>query len=173
MHNTSEKSPLPSKASLNQTIIDLGSEDYVTRQTAREKLVLIGKPAIDFLAELITHPKQIYRLEAVKTLMEINDPLAIPLFLEICSDDDPDIRWIAAEGLIKQGPVSFIPVLKMLTKDSDSIYIREGAYHILHHLRTKFPARDKLQELLNILEKNDQAVYVSALAEELIELVAK
>lgn len=162
------KSSLPSKESVHQAITDLGSKDYATRQSAREKLVLLGKPAIDFLAELITHPKRIYRMEAVKALMEINDSIAIPLFIEAFCDEDPDIRWIAAEGLIKLGPISFVPVIRYLSKNPDSIYTRESAYHVLHHLRAKFPARDKLQELLTVLQKNNQFVVVSELAEELI-----
>jgi len=72
---------------IHKLIESLGSENGMDRQKAREALVAKGKNTIDFLMEMLTHPKHIYRWEAVKTLEEIGDPLSISLFiiLTICS----------------------------------------------------------------------------------------
>lgn len=170
MNKNEIKSPI-SEEEIKRAISDLGSERYGTREAARKVLTTIGKPAIDFLAELIVHPKRIYRWESVKTLVQLNDPVTIPLLLLAFYDDDSDIRWLAGEGLIHLGSISFVPVLESLMKDSDSIYVREATYHVLHHLRDKFPFRSQLNKLLSYLGKNGEEVEASAQAAHLVELL--
>ncbi len=166
-----EKKPNNTSTEIKSLLQKLGSKDFQTRVEAREQLVAMGKDAIDYLAEYVTHPQRIYRIETVKILSEIGDPLAIPLFLEAFYDDDPDVRWIAAEGLIKLGNKSFIPVLKIITKDSGNLYVRRAAYHVLHHQKSIFPFRRKLEELLGYLSKDNMAEAAANTAEELFEML--
>ncbi len=158
---------------LKSILTELGSDDFSTRVHARQQIVSMGKDAIDYLAEYINHPKRLYRIEVVKALSEIKDPEAIPLLLEAFYDDDPDIRWIAAEGLIKLGKASLIPLLKIISKDAGNLYVRRAAYHVLHHLRLLFPYRDKLNQLLHYLNADNMEEAAADMAEELFELLKK
>ena len=111
----------PRDSEVQQLIKTLGSKNGVDRKKARKKLVAMGENMIDFLMELLNHPKHIYRWEALKTMLEIGNPISIPLFIQSFEDDESDIRWIAAEGLIKLGNQSIQPLLKALLEKSDAI----------------------------------------------------
>jgi hypothetical protein len=79
----------------------------------------------------------IYRWEILKTLQQISDSSSIPIFIEALEDEESDIRWVAAEGLIKLGAESINPLLKALVKDSDSVFLCAGAHHVFHDLKKK------------------------------------
>ena len=66
---------------LQKLLVTLGSNDGMKRTKARKVLVAKGKESIDFLIELLSHPKYIYRWEAAKTLEEIGDPDTIPALI--------------------------------------------------------------------------------------------
>jgi HEAT repeat protein len=140
---------------IKKVIVNLGSDNGLERQKAREEMVKMGEDAIDYLMELLSHPKHIYRWEAVKTLEEIGDPDSIPLLLRALEDDKGDVRWIAAKGLIKLGKHSIKPLLKMLEEKSDSVFVLEGAHHVFFDLKEKnvlpkgFPIKKLLSALKN------------------------
>ena len=67
-------------------------------QSTRSASVKIGTPAVPVLTRLITHPHHHVRWEAVKTLVEINDPSAAPVLVVALEDNEFDIRWLGAEG---------------------------------------------------------------------------
>ena len=75
-----------------------------------------------------------------------------------------DVRWLAAQGLIAIGPDAITPILKALIERPDSIWMREGAHHVLHDL-----ARGELREVLwpvvATLEDVDSPVEVPFAAE--------
>lgn len=129
---------------------ELGSKHGVDREKARLALVSKGKDMIDYLMEYISHPKHTYRWEAVKTLEGINDPAAIPLFVQALEDDESDIRWIAAEGLIRLGEQSIEPLLKAIIETENSSFVLSGAHHVIYDLKKKhkipgdFPVDDFL-----------------------------
>ena len=143
------------ESEMHELIVKLGSDDGMERQSAREALVAIGRDSVDFLMELLSHPKHIYRWEAVKTMEEIGDPVSIPLFIRALEDDKSDVRWLAAKGLIKLGKHSIKPLLKILEQKSDCVFILEGAHHVFYDLREKkmlpegFPADKLLSALKN------------------------
>jgi hypothetical protein len=61
------------------------------------------------------------------------------------------VRWVAAEGLIALGPVAETHLLRFLMKNFQSLYIREGAHHILHEIRKKRKLTNEEHELLEAL----------------------
>ena len=65
----------PRDSEVQQLIKTLGSKNGVDRKKARKKLVAMGENMIDFLMELLNHPKHIYRWEALKTMLEIGNYL--------------------------------------------------------------------------------------------------
>lgn len=167
MKNENSKSK---DSELHELLIKLGSEDGLEREKARKALVKIGRDSIDFLMELLSHPKHIYRWEAVKTLEEIADPISIPLFIQALEDDKGDVRWIAAKGLIKLGALSIKPILKRLEEKSDSVFILAGAHHVFFDLREKklLPKGFPISKLLSSLRTPDWVDSVKPLAYEIL-----
>jgi HEAT repeat protein len=156
---------------LRQLLETLGSDDGMKRKKAREALVEKGKVSIDFLLELLSHPKHIYRWEAVKTLEEIGDPDTIPVLILALEDDKSDVRWIAAEGLIKLGMKSVKPLLNILIEKSDSVFVLEGAHHIFFDLREKgiLPSEFPVAELLSALKNPEWIDGVKPLAYNILK----
>jgi HEAT repeat protein len=139
---------------IQNLILNLEDKHGYIRENARETLVAIGKPAIEYLAELLCSSKKILRWEAVKALTEIPDPESAPLYLRAIKDDYPDIRWLAAEGLISLGKTGIIAITESLISDSESVHLQKGAHHVIkEYLETH--NNEELKELLKSLNKFD------------------
>jgi HEAT repeat protein len=159
------------KSELQELIIKLGSDNGLERQKARKAFVKMGMDSIDFLMELLSHPKHIYRWEAVKTLEEIGDPVSIPLLIQAMEDDKSDVRWIAANGLIKLGKHSIKPLLKILETKSDSVFVLEGAHHVFFELRENkmLPKGFPINKLLSALKNPEWVESVKPIAYEILK----
>jgi len=168
MENNSKKIK---KSELQELIIKLGSDNGLERQKARKAFVKMGMDSIDFLMELLSHPKHIYRWEAVKTLEEIGDPVSIPLLIQAMEDDKSDVRWIAANGLIKLGKHSIKPLLKILETKSDSVFVLEGAHHVFFELRENkmLPKGFPINKLLSALKNPEWVESVKPIAYEILK----
>ena len=132
------------------------SKDGIQRKKARYDLVKIGKPAIKYLSDLLIEPKdkdpkEYIRWEAIKTLSQITDAESIPVLIKALENDDFDVRWMAAEGLINIGEKSIKPLLKALVRKSNSIFLLEGAHHVLKDLQFK-KVFDDQTGIINTLE---------------------
>lgn len=160
----------PEDLEIQQLLKTLGGKNGMERKKARAELVAKGKNMIDYLMELVNHPKHIYRWEALKTMEEIGDPISIPLFILALEDDASDVRWIAAEGLIKLGMQSIKPLLKTLLQKSDSVFILAGAHHVFYDLKKteKLPAGFPIDKLLSELKNPEWIESVKPLAYELL-----
>ncbi len=158
---------------IQQLIKTLGSKNGMERKNARRELVARGKNIVGLLAELLDHPKHILRWEALKILEEIGNPVAIPMFINALEDDEGDIRWIAAEGLIKLGSHSVKPLLQVLIEKSDSIFVLGGAHHVFYNLKkaNKLPADFPADKLLSILKHSKWKENVKQMAYSLLNEV--
>ncbi len=142
---------------IKELVDKLCTDDGVKRKETREKLISKGAVVMAYVKDLYYHPKHHCRWEAMKVMEEIADPAAIPLFLEALEDEESDIRWIAAEGLIHTGKLTIQPLLNLLLNKSNSVFVLNGA----HHIFSKFKKRDILpdgfpaNELLNHLKHFD------------------
>jgi len=167
MDNKNKKS---NDSEMHELIIKLGSDNGFEREKARKTLVKIGRDSIDFLMELLSHPKHIYRWEAVKTLEEIGDPVSIPLLIGALEDDKSDVRWLAAKGLIKLGKFSIEPLLKILEQKSDSVFVLEGAHHVFFDLRENkvLPKDFPTDKLLSALKNPEWVKSVKPIAYEIL-----
>ena len=157
-------------AEIKKLIALLGSDDGLERQKAREEMVKMGKDVIDYLLELLSHPKHIYRWEAIKTLEEIADPVSVSILIQAMEDDKADVRWIAAKGLIKIGKYSIIPLLKILEEKSDSVFILEGAHHVFFDLKEKneLPQDFPIDKILATIKSPEWASGTKTLAFDLL-----
>ena len=167
MDKTIEKTQ---NSAIKPLVEKLTSKNGLERKSARKKLVSIGSDAIEYLKEFIEHPKHIYRWEALKTLGEIGDPISIPFYLQALEDDESDIRWIAAENLIKSGKKSIKPLLETLIDKSDSIFILSGVHHVFYDLKKAddLPTDFPVDKLLHSLKSSKLAGSIKPLAFELL-----
>ncbi|SMO69176.1 HEAT repeat-containing protein [Saccharicrinis carchari] len=131
-----------------------GTENGKDREKAREALVKIGKGAIASLLALLEHPKYIYRWEAMMTLKDVEDESLVPVFIEKLTDKEHDIRWIAAEGLIRQGAKSIKPLLYLLIEKSESVFVVAGAHHVFYVLKknNQLPKGFLYDDIMPLLE---------------------
>lgn len=113
-------------------IAQLSSSDGGKRSRGRAALVEIGKPAVAaLLAMLADQTNHIRRWEAAKALSEIADSVTAPALVAALEDRSFDIRWLAAEGLIALKWAALPSLLQALMAHSESVWLRQGAHHIL------------------------------------------
>lgn len=131
--------PLSSSDSekIEKLIEQLASRDGGERQEARESLVEIGAPAVILLSDLLKNPNHHVRWEAAKALGEINNPAVAPALVTAMEDEESDIRWLGAEGLLGLGIDAVRPLLKELIDKPGSFKLREGAHHVINDLVQK------------------------------------
>jgi hypothetical protein len=147
---TSLNKKINRKSILGGLIKNLSSKNGMERQRSRELLVNIGKPVINSLEELITSKDLTTRWEAVKTLGSIKEADGIPLLLTALDDEEFEIRWLAAEGLIALESVSLVPLLEQLMIKYQSVYFRLGTHHVLSEFK-KMGIYDDPAKLLPLL----------------------
>lgn len=114
-------------------------EDYngLTRQRARWALEEIGTACVPDLIRKLSCPNAHARWEAAKALTSIPDPRAAQALVNTLEDEDISVRWAAADALIALDRAGLEPLFRALTKDFSSIWLREGAHHILHQLNKR------------------------------------
>jgi HEAT repeat protein len=148
-------------------ILDLGSGNGVVRQRAREALAEIGSPAVSHLAELINSSSQMLRWEAVKALGQIADPGTAPLFISALYDEDEEVRWLAAEGLIAIDVHAVKPLLKELMGNAKSALLRKGAHHYFSEV-SGLHDTSKYMDLLTALEDENAELNAPIAADKLL-----
>jgi HEAT repeat protein len=156
------------KPDIDSLVAALASPDRATRLTARETLVGVGHPAVAPLLPLLEDKHDHIRWEAAKTLAEIGDPAAGPALVKTLEDREAGVRWLAAEGLIKMRRACLKPLLHALTERADSVWLRNGAHHILHGLG-KMGLADGMEPVLKALEDIEPAVTVPAAARRALD----
>jgi len=157
---------------INALIADLGSKDGLVRVRARLALVTIGRKAVVALREALTSKEEWKRWEAAKALGQISDPSAIGALVRSLEDEMFDVRWLAAEGLIAIGPRALVPLLRQLTKQPDSLWLREGAHRILHSIDRK-DLRAMMQPVLRALEDVEAPLEVPFAAEATLKSLTR
>jgi HEAT repeat protein len=71
--------------------------------------------------------------------------------INLLGDKEFEIRWIAAEGLIKIGRPAILPLLKSIRDGKSSFILNKGAHHILLSI-LKEDEKNKLTKLLLSLD---------------------
>ena len=79
-------------------------------------------------------PRTNTRREAARALANIGDPSAAPALVGTLDDDKAAARWLAGEALINMGRDALAPLVRGLEGNSDSIWFRDGAHHVLRSL---------------------------------------
>lgn len=145
MRTSQESFGLSSFQSIPELTKDLLSKNFILRKKAREELVEIGEPSLDFLIELAKNKDEKVRWEAIITIVQIGSNETLDVLLDSLEDDEFSIRWLAAEGLINLGKLVVVPLLQTLLNKPDSAILRRGAHHILQELRKSGIFKDNYQ----------------------------
>ena len=148
--------------SIDALLIDLGSKDGMVRQQARHELVAMGTAAIDALTGTLSGANKQTRWEAAKALAEIGAPQVAPGLVTALADEESDIRWIAAEGLVALDRDGLELLLGALERDAENAGLRQGAHHVLKELVAGHP--EELRPVLQALESPAATVVAAAAA---------
>ena len=161
---------LDANSTIENLVKALSSFNDLSRVEARKALVAIGKAAAPSLIEALKDTNKLRRWEAAKALGEIGDPNAAPALIKALEDEEFDVRWLAAKGLIEMNVRGLKPLFAALIERADSVFLREGAHHVLHDL-AKGGLRKYLAPVLISLEDMDPAVQVPMAASHALELM--
>jgi hypothetical protein len=127
--------PKFSSDTIHKLISDLRSDDGIIREDARHQLVKLGEDVVDYLGGYLNADDVLLRWEVVKTLADIQKPVAAYFLVNAMEDNMISIRWIAAEGIIRLRQKGLKPLLERLIDSVDSPRIIEGAHHVFHSLK--------------------------------------
>jgi HEAT repeat protein len=144
-------------STIKNLIVALSSHNDFSRVEARKALEAMGRQVVPFLVE---------------ALSEIRDPKAVPALVMALEDEEFDIRWLAAKGLIEMNVKGLKPLFQALIEHADSVLLREGAHHVLHDL-AKGELRKYLAPMLIALEDMDSTVQVPIAASHALAALAK
>ena len=128
----------------------LDDPNFNKKVRSRKTLVRMGKSILPQMHKLIKSENTDLRLEASKIIELISDRKSIPVLLELLDDNTFDIRWIAAEGLIKIGRRSIRPLLTAVRDRKNSIVFNEGAHHVLQSLLNEKEKKKEITLLLSL-----------------------
>jgi HEAT repeat protein len=142
----------------------LADDDGFDRSWARARVVELGKPAVHELIDLTFSPDDQLRWEATKALIEIRDPSAGDALVGRLSDENMEVRWLAAEALIALRSDALIPLLRALQRNFDSVFLREGARHIFRALNHENLLNETTTRLLRGLLSHEPPVYIALTA---------
>ena len=156
------------KENIDSLISELTCDDIIRCQNARRTLVAMGHQAVPYLVRALSHEKHWVRWEAAKALSQIGDPTATTALIKALEDKEFDVRWLAAEGLIVVGREALKPLLQALIQNAKSIWLREGAHHVLHDMK-RGELHQRLKPVMTALEDAESAVHVPIAARRALD----
>ncbi len=134
----------------NLVIELLDIKNFKVKKEARETLVNMGKSIIPQMNKLLSSNKDLLKLEMDKIVELISDQHSIPVLIKLLDDPEFDIRWIAAESLIKIGRKSIVPLIKAIRDGEGSYFLNKGAHQVLQSLITEKERKALMPLLLSI-----------------------
>jgi HEAT repeat protein len=147
--------------SLSGLILELlDRKNFNSKMEAQNKLVGMGNKILPQLHKLLSINNDDLRMEVAKIIELIADPKSIEIFITLLDDSEFDIRWIAAEGLIKIGRKSIIPLLKSIRDGKSSYFADKRAHQVLLSLLSeseKIELKNLLLSLDDYLETRETA----------------
>ncbi|MBU0490379.1 MAG: HEAT repeat domain-containing protein [Chloroflexi bacterium] len=152
-------------------IAQFAHHDGAVREQARYALVQLGRLAVPQCVEVLTDPNHQVRWEAAKALIDIGDPTAAPALVAALEDEHSDIRWLAAEGLIALGPAGLVPLLQALTQRGKSVWLREGAHHVLNGI-SEADLPDEVVAVLAALEALEPDLHAPLAAQAALHVLS-
>ena len=147
----------------------LSNRDAKGHRRARQALIHMDGAAVPALIPLLSDYDAHTRWEAAKALGEIHDPRSAPALVGALEDEDIGVRWTAMEALIAMQRNSLRPLLQALTQRFHSVWLREGAHHILHALKAEGRLTKSELKVFDALEGLEAEMAVPWAAEKALE----
>lgn len=135
-------------------ITELGNKNGMIRRQARKALERAGLVSTPYLIEKLRHADADVRWEATKALGQIADPRAATALVFALMDKSFEVQWLAAEALIAIGEAAIRPLLEGLIQFHNSIYMRQGAHHVLHAFERRELLTPSVQRVLDDLRSS-------------------
>jgi len=155
---------------IDSLMTDLACDDLILCQKARRQLVVMGHKAVSSLVKALGNKKYWVRWEAAKALAQIGDPTATAALTKALEDKEFDVRWLAAEGLINIGQKAVAPLLEALINNAKSIWLRQGAHHVLHDMN-RGDLDELLRPVMSALEDFEPYVEVPVAARKALDML--
>lgn len=99
------------------------------------------------------------KAEVNNIISVVADKRAVPSLIDLLDDESYEIRWIAAESLLRVGRRCIIPILQMI-KDGRQFHYPRKVHYVLESLLT----RKEKKELYHLLSTLDSFPYMSEIA---------
>lgn len=147
----------------------LGDVDGFIRMHAREILICIGEPAVPALIDTLSDDNTQLRWQAIKVLENIQDVRAAPALVARLKDENAGVRWVASDALIAIRRAALPALLEALMHDFDSLWLRQGAHHILHVLKDAGRLNQVEEKVFEALEDIEPTIAVPWAAEKALE----
>jgi HEAT repeat protein len=147
----------------------LGDTDGFIRMHARKSLICIGKLAVPDLINTLAEADPQMRWQVIKVLEGIGDPTAAPALVTYLVDENAGVRWAASEAMITLQKAAIPPLLEALLHDYDSLWLRQGAHHILHKLKDNGKLNETEVKVFEALEDVEPTASVPWAAERALE----
>jgi hypothetical protein len=151
----------------------LDSKNSVKKLAARSTLVGMGKSITPKLHKLLNSENGLLRMEAAKIVELIADRRSIPFLINLLGDKEFEIRWIAAEGLIKIGRPAILPLLKSIRDGKSSLILNKGAHHVLLSLLNENEKNKLMSFLLSLDDVQELGETAPIEASEAIKTIFK
>jgi HEAT repeat protein len=135
---------------VNLIKVSLDTKNVGNKLSSRRTLVKMGEKILPQIHKLLKSGDVLVRMEAAKIIELIASKMSIPVFIDLLEDTEFDIRWIAAEGLIRIGRRSIRPVLKSVRDGKNSILLNAGAHHVLISLLNETEKKKEMNLLLSL-----------------------
>ena len=127
------------KHAVDALIAAMADDHGLTRLKGRQALVAMKQNAVAPLVKALQNPDWRIRWGAAMALGQIGDPSAADALIKSLEDELAGVRWLAAEALIALGSTGLHALLEALIHHSDSLWLRDGAHHIIHDIMEKDP----------------------------------
>ena len=163
-------------AAIEALLTQLHSHDGKVREQARWRLVALRGAAVIPLADALEDPDWHVRWEAAAALRDIADPRAAAALVETLRDRRFGVRWLASDALIALRGAALAPLLNTLIHSTDSLWLRNGAHHVLRDLSGGHLSREAtaiLKPLLAALEGVEPSVEVPLAARRALDELPK
>lgn len=122
--------------------------DYKKMHNARLSLVWLGKSILPQLHKLVKSENSLIRQEAAKLIQIAADRRSIQVLIVLLDDKEYDIRWIAAEGLIRIGRKSIVPLLKAVSGGETTLFSNKRVHQVFSVLFSE----DEKREFISLMQ---------------------
>lgn len=162
-----------SPGTINKLIESLSSKDLSERTQAEYRLIEIGNPAVTALIQMASQNKSDHRWKAASILGDIRDPSAISTLINLLIDETVEVRWRAAESLIKMGRETVVPLFQELLKKDrfGSMWFLDGVHHILRKLDDEGYLGPPSQAVLKAFDDPVKEIAIPEAAEKALEML--